>query len=146
MAKVLLSAAAGQAHDLCRHLEAAGFAVVGHALGAAPAVDAQLRAAVVDKAFVHPGLDVKQGAVIGTIGNSSGVARDRSFCTHVHFEVKTRGVLGDVSDGCRYWGYTPGRPEGFGYIDAGVLIDGRDLRRALYPYVDRGGCPGAAQR
>lgn len=48
MAKVLLSAAAGQAHDLCRHLEAAGFAVVGHALGAAPVVDfAPVAAAVV---------------------------------------------------------------------------------------------------
>jgi len=95
-----------------------------------------------DKVFVHLGMIVKQGATIGTIGNSSSVARDRSFCTHVHFEVKTRGVLGDLSDDCRYWGYTPGRPEGFGYVDAGVLIDGPDPRRALYPYVDRGECPG----
>lgn len=56
--------------------------------------------------------------------------------------MKTRGVLGDLSDHCRYWGYTPGRPEGFGYVDAGALIDGPDSRPALYPYVDRGGCPG----
>jgi murein DD-endopeptidase MepM/ murein hydrolase activator NlpD len=94
-----------------------------------------------DKIAVVARTRVRRGSVIGTMGNSSKVARDTSFCTHVHFEVKARGVLGDIADDCQYWGYSPGRPENFGYLDPAQLVQPLP-DQPPYPYIDKGACPG----
>jgi len=79
---------------------------------------------------VVPGLSVgahvARGAQIGVMGNSSSsAARDTSFGTHVHFEIKNSPTLGNESDdGGPYWGYTPGHPDLYGYHDPRFLIDG----------------------
>lgn len=69
---------------------------------------------------------VAQGTQIGIMGNSSSVARDNSFNTHVHFEIKDYGVLGDVSDspGVGYVGYTPGQPDFYHYLDPRMFFEG----------------------
>ncbi len=45
------------------------------------------------------------------------------FTPHLHFEGKSKGVLGDpATDGSSYWGYTPTPPDEHGYKDPMLLI------------------------
>jgi murein DD-endopeptidase MepM/ murein hydrolase activator NlpD len=95
-----------------------------------------------DTIAVRLGERVERGKKLGIMGNSALKNRDESLgCTHVHFEIKTDGVLGDKADHCEYWGYVPGRPEPFGYIDAAWVIR-PDSRRPPLPVVEKGRCPG----
>lgn len=94
-----------------------------------------------DRARVERGERVTRGQRIGEMGNSTTKPRDESVCTHVHFEVKVRGVLGDRADDCQYWGYTPRHPAEFGYWDPALLIR-RSQDVLPLPYVEQNACPG----
>lgn len=69
---------------------------------------------------------VTQGTTLGIMGNSSGVAKD-AFGTHVHFEIKDNAALGNLSDSGRYWGYTPGHPDLYGYQDPRLYVAGNTV-------------------
>lgn len=69
------------------------------------------------------GMAVKQGQVIGTMG-SSGYGKRLYWgnTPHLHFEVKTAGVLGNPTNGGPYWGYTPKPAQNYGYVDPATVI------------------------
>ncbi len=69
------------------------------------------------------GIVVKQGQVIGTMGSSGyGDAHYWGKTPHLHFEVKTEGILHNPTKGGPYWGYTPKSAQEYGYVDpAGVV-------------------------
>lgn len=59
------------------------------------------------------------------MGNSSSRSgRDRSFGTHVHFEIKDNPALGNIADDHDYWGYTPGHPDLYHYHDPRDCVQG----------------------
>ncbi len=69
------------------------------------------------------GMTVKQGQIIGIMGSSG--KGDRYYwgkTPHLHFEVKTAGVLHNPTNGGPYWGYTPKPAQNYGYIDPAVVI------------------------
>lgn len=69
------------------------------------------------------GMVVKQGQVIGIMGSSGyGKARYWGQTPHLHFEVKTAGVLHNPNNGGPYWGYTPDKAEKYGYVDPALVI------------------------
>ena len=66
---------------------------------------------------VYDGAIVEKGDPIGIIGNTGCIDRGK----HLHFEVKPWAVLANIRDeGPQppvYWGYTPGAPNLYGYIN-----------------------------
>ena len=69
---------------------------------------------------VANGAVVSKGAQIGTVGRTPTTSRpgcNPPTGAHLHFEMKTRGVLGDLGDSGPNWGYTPGNPDQYGYVD-----------------------------
>jgi len=72
-----------------------------------------------DHAF-HIGERVSQGAPVGVMGGS-GFGQPTFWGTHVHFELKGAGVLGDPATG-QYEGYTPTPAENWGYFDPNAYI------------------------
>jgi murein DD-endopeptidase MepM/ murein hydrolase activator NlpD len=67
------------------------------------------------------GAPVAKGQVLGTMGGS-GYGQADYWGVHLHFEIKNAPVPYSPSGGGTYWGYTPSRPENFGYRDPGAFI------------------------
>lgn len=65
------------------------------------------------------GQQVRQGDSVGIMGNSaySTCGENQEFPVHVHFELKKNPTLGNLTDEADYWGYVPGHPDAFGYLD-----------------------------
>jgi murein DD-endopeptidase MepM/ murein hydrolase activator NlpD len=85
---------------------------------------------------------VFQGSQLGIMGNSSSEsARDSSFGTHVHFEIKDNPTLGNITDDGLYWGYTPGHPDLYGYHDPRNLVQ-NILVESTIPIAVRNPPPG----
>lgn len=70
---------------------------------------------------VSVGQSVSGGQIIGITGGSGG-GQPNHWPVHLHFEVKTSGVIGAPSKPTSYWGYTPQPAENYGYIDPAVVI------------------------
>lgn len=76
------------------------------------------------------GATVSAGAVIGTVGNTGTGCNGRTPSNpHLHFELKERGVLGDLGDDAApgttcCWGYTPDHPNYHGYLDPLIAFPG----------------------
>lgn len=68
------------------------------------------------------GSPVARAQQIGIMGNSGDVQRD-SFPVHVHFEIKNGNVLGNPAGSDPFWGYTPGHPDQYGYLDPRTIIN-----------------------
>jgi murein DD-endopeptidase MepM/ murein hydrolase activator NlpD len=58
---------------------------------------------------------VLKGQTLGIVGRSGNGNANAWDDTHVHFEVKTKGVPGNPSGSGSYCGYTPGNPTDYGY-------------------------------
>jgi murein DD-endopeptidase MepM/ murein hydrolase activator NlpD len=76
-------------------------------------------------ASLAPGLKVgarvAKGQVLGIMGGS-GYGQPSYWGVHLHFEIKAAPVPYSPSGPGTYWGYTPTRPEDFGYRDPGVFL------------------------
>jgi hypothetical protein len=74
---------------------------------------------------VADGVTVQEaGSPIGVMGNT-GCANLADPCgVHLHFEVKQWGVLGNLHDDLGpHWGYTPGFPNLYGYLNPWPYLD-----------------------
>jgi murein DD-endopeptidase MepM/ murein hydrolase activator NlpD len=67
------------------------------------------------------GAPVAKGQVLGTMGGS-GYGQADYWGVHLHFEIKNAPVPYSPSGRGTYWGYTPTRPEDFGYRDPGAFL------------------------
>lgn len=74
---------------------------------------------------ITPGVSVSQGQVLGIMGNSDTSA------PHLHFEYKEFGVLGDVSDDCCFWGYTPDAPDKYHYYNPRLICSSSFLNSTI---------------
>jgi murein DD-endopeptidase MepM/ murein hydrolase activator NlpD len=70
---------------------------------------------------IAPGVQVSQGTRIGNIGNSQYNTRYNTWTSHLHFEIKDKGVIGDPATGT-FAGFTADLPDGYGYHDPRVYI------------------------
>lgn len=69
------------------------------------------------------GQAVKRLQIIGTMGSTGQGQRYYWGKTpHLHFEVKTGGVLHNPGGGGTYWGYTPKDATQYGYINPAVVL------------------------
>lgn len=69
------------------------------------------------------GQAVTRGQVIGAMGSSGYGNRTYWGNTpHLHFEVKSSGVLHNPYGGGPYWGYTPKPAQNYGYTDPAAVI------------------------
>lgn len=71
---------------------------------------------------VSNGQFVSQGTQVGVMGNT-GTGYPPGTGIHLHFEVKHWNVLGNTDDHGLYWGYTPGNPNLYGYINPWPYLD-----------------------
>lgn len=66
---------------------------------------------------------VKRGQVIGVMGSTGYGQRFYWGATpHLHFEVKSAGILSNPTNGGPYWGYTPKDASLYGYINPANVI------------------------
>jgi hypothetical protein len=76
---------------------------------------------------VPDGATVTRGQKIGEVGSTGDEFRSeclpfgKQMVPHLHFELKSRGVLGSP-DGSLYWGYTPSHPNQHGYFDPVLFL------------------------
>jgi hypothetical protein len=82
--------------------------IIDHSYGRDPSGPFSLYAHL-KRILIRDGRHVERGWQIGEVGNT-GSGRCGNFPPHLHFEVKDRNVLGDITDHGDTWGYTP--PEG----------------------------------
>lgn len=69
------------------------------------------------------GMTVKQGQVIGIMGSTGKGNRYHWGKTpHLHFEVKSAGVLHNPVGGGPWWGYTPKSALNYGYMNPTLVI------------------------
>jgi predicted Rdx family selenoprotein len=72
-------------------------------------------------------VEVDKGEPLGLMGGS-GISDGKVGCvltafpTHVHFEIKKHTGQGDKQTNPQYWGYTPGHPDLYGYVDPWQLM------------------------
>lgn len=64
---------------------------------------------------------VWRGQSIGTVGGT-GYGKPNYWGKHLHFEVKSAGVLNNPYGGGPYWGYTPKPAQNYGYTDPSNVI------------------------
>ena len=83
------------------------------------AVRKDIYQAVVGRGETFP---VYQGDPIALMGFTESSTRG-STNIHVHFELKTEPVLGNSGDDGPYWGYVPGHPDLYGYVDPREYVD-----------------------
>jgi murein DD-endopeptidase MepM/ murein hydrolase activator NlpD len=67
--------------------------------------------------LVNDGAFVSAGLLIGTVGTTGWKDCGQTSVPHLHFEVKDRGVLGDLRDDGPSWGYTLTHPDDNHYHD-----------------------------
>ncbi|MCL5883783.1 MAG: peptidoglycan DD-metalloendopeptidase family protein, partial [Deltaproteobacteria bacterium] len=81
---------------------------------------------------ITPGASIQKGEQIGILGNSAFEYRNcdinscgthNGFGAHLHFEVKSAGVLFNYSDSGDYFSYTPLPPSYYIYFDPVVLFN-----------------------
>ncbi len=84
-------------------------------------------------AGLRKGQCVAKGTPLGRMG-ASGYGQEDYWITcvqnanpHLHFEVKESGTLADPVTG-RYYGYTPGDPDSFGYLNPSAFLDQPNVR------------------
>lgn len=69
------------------------------------------------------GQTVQRGQVIGIMGSTGyGERYYWGRTPHLHFEVKTGGVLHNPGGSGKYWGYTPKNATQYGYIDPATVF------------------------
>lgn len=70
---------------------------------------------------VTAGKSVKAGDIIGVMGGT-GYGKANYWSVHLHFEVKTSGVLGAPTAPNAFWGYTQKPAQNYGYVDPAAVI------------------------
>jgi len=71
---------------------------------------------------LYVGKNVSAGTLLGTMGGT-GDGVSNYWPRHLHFEVKTDGVLNNPSGTGQYWGYTPDHAYKYGFIDPASVIN-----------------------
>lgn len=70
---------------------------------------------------IRVGSVVSRGQTIGIMGGT-GYNSTNKWEPHLHFEVKTAGVLHNPYGSGMYWGYTPKNATLYGYVDPASVI------------------------
>ena len=77
-------------------------------------------------------VSVNRGEQIALMGGSSGANRT-AFAPHLHFEIKYNPQQSDLSN--RFYGYTPGHPDLYGYEDPKSFIHPYANGQSIIPVV-----------
>jgi len=94
--------------------------IIEHIVGGEKIYSLYAHLASIDESL-YEGKEVSKGEKIGIMGGS-GYGVLNYWSTHLHFEIKDSPVTHNPTGEGKYWGYTPGYPDLYGYYDPNEFI------------------------